>query len=380
MFSAQDHLFMSRALELAHEGLYTTTPNPRVGCVIVKDGVVIGEGAHKKAGEPHAEIYALIEARAQVGADRLAGATLYVTLEPCQHFGRTPPCVVALIEARIGCVVASMPDPNPLVAGKGLEALRQAGIDVRCGLLHAQATELNLGFISRMTRGRPWVRSKIAASMDGKTALNNGVSQWITGAEARRDGHLWRARSCALLTGIGTVRADNPRLNVREVPSSRTPWRVVVDSTLEISPDAALFGTRADEVLIFTAHASPQRQQALLERGVNIIECPNEQGRVNLGVMLENLAARGVNELHVEAGARLNAALLQADYVDEMLLYFAPTILGVGRNMFDESSLIAPEKLDQLPRFRFTDMQSFGEDIRIIARKGPTCSPASFKA
>ncbi|MHB8167892.1 MAG: bifunctional diaminohydroxyphosphoribosylaminopyrimidine deaminase/5-amino-6-(5-phosphoribosylamino)uracil reductase RibD, partial [Sulfuricella sp.] len=227
MFSAIDHEYMAQALRLAEKGLYTTTPNPRVGCVIVRDGKVVGSGWHQRAGEPHAEIHALTQA-----GELARGATVYVTLEPCSHHGRTPPCAEALIQAGVGRVVVAMVDPNPQVAGEGLTQLQQAGIRTDIGLLEEEAHQLNLGFVSRMTCGRPWLRLKIAASLDGKTALNNGVSQWITGADARRDAHRLRARSCAVLTGIGTVLADDPMLNVREVETPRQPLRVVVDSGL----------------------------------------------------------------------------------------------------------------------------------------------------
>jgi diaminohydroxyphosphoribosylaminopyrimidine deaminase/5-amino-6-(5-phosphoribosylamino)uracil reductase len=309
MFSEQDHHYMSRALVLAQQGLYSTTPNPRVGCVIVKDGVVIGEGFHKKAGEPHAEVHALIAARARVGADRLAGATAYITLEPCTHFGRTPPCVAALIEARVARALVAMTDPNPLVSGRGMDALRHAGVEVRCGLLHSEAEELNRGFISRMTRGRPWVRSKLAATLDAKTALNNGESQWITSAAARADAHAWRARSCAVLTGAGTVRVDNPRLTVREVETSRQPLRIIVDSQLKTPLDAALVGEHPNQVMIFTAAAEPKKKQDWLASGAEVIELPNDGGKVDLPALFKHLGQRGLNEITVEAGPRLNAAL-----------------------------------------------------------------------
>lgn len=366
MFSEHDHTFMSRALALAYHGLYTTTPNPRVGCVIVKDGVVIGEGFHKKAGEPHAEIHALVAARAQVGADQLAGATVYITLEPCNHFGRTPPCVAALIEARVARVVAAMPDPNPLVAGQGLAALRHAGIEVRCGLLHAEAEELNRGFISRMTRGRPWVRSKLATTLDGKTALNNGQSQWITGHAARADTHAWRARSCAVLTGAGTVLADNPRLTVRAVETSRQPLRVIVDSPLRTPLGAAILGEHPNEVMIFTAHAQTQKEQDLLALGVEVIELPNAQGKVDLLGMLEALSQRGLNEIWVEAGPKLNAALWQENAIDELFVYMAPSVMGPGLPMF---ALPESQALDELAHWRFVDTELIGEDCRLRLRR-----------
>lgn len=366
MFSGQDHTFMSRALALAHQGLTTTTPNPRVGCVIVKDGLVIGEGFHKKAGEPHAEVLALLAARAQVGADGLVAATVYLTLEPCAHFGRTPPCVTALIEARVARVLVAMSDPNPLVSGRGLEALRHAGIDVRCGLLQSEAEELNLGFISRMTRGRPWVRSKLAATLDGKTALNNGQSQWITSAAARADAHAWRARSCAVLTGAGTVLADNPRLTVREVGTSRQPLRIIVDSQLKTPLDAAIVGEHANEVMIFTAAAEAQKKQDWLGLGAEVIELPNEYGKVDLPALFEHLGQRGLNEITVEAGAKLNAALWQEDCLDELLIYVAPSIMGPGRPLFELPEL---QSLGELPHWRFVEAEFIGADCRLRLRK-----------
>ena len=262
MFSSSDHAYMAQALRLAEQGLYTTSPNPRVGCVIVRDGQVIGSGWHERAGQPHAEINALNAAG--TAALSVQGATVYLTLEPCSHHGRTPPCVEALIKAGVARVVAAMQDPNPLVAGKGFALLQQAGIETQCGLMEAEANALNPGFVSRMTRKRPWVRMKIAASLDGKTALNNGASQWITGEAARRDGHRFRARSCAILTGIGTVLADDPQLGVRHVETTRQPLRVVVDSRLEIPINAKLL--RGEGELIFTATDS-EKIKALRDRG-----------------------------------------------------------------------------------------------------------------
>lgn len=366
MFSGQDHTFMSRALALAYRGLNTTTPNPRVGCVIVKDGLVIGEGFHKKVGEPHAEVLALLAARAQVGADGLVAATVYLTLEPCAHFGRTPPCVTALIEARVARVLVAMSDPNPLVSGRGLEALRHVGIDVRCGLLQSEAEELNLGFISRMTRGRPWVRSKLATTLDGKTALSNGQSQWITSAAARADAHAWRARSCAVLTGAGTVLADNPRLTVREVETSRQPLRIIVDSQLKTPLDAAIVGEHANEVMIFTAAAEAQKKQDWLALGAEVIELPNEDGKVDLPALFEHLGRRGLNEITIEAGAKLNTALWQEDCLDELLIYVAPSIMGPGRPLFELPEL---QSLSELPHWRFVEAELIGADCRLRLRK-----------
>ena len=351
---------MARALQLAARGLTTTTPNPRVGCVVVREGKIIGEGWHVRAGEPHAEINAL-----QHAAEAARGATAYVTLEPCNHHGRTPPCVDALLAAGVRRVVVAMQDPNPLVGGRGLARLAAAGVAVESGLLESAARELNLGFVSRMTRGRPWVRLKVAASLDGKTALESGESQWITGADARRDGHAWRARSCAILTGAGTVRDDNPALTVREVACERVPLRVVADSDLNTPTDARLFDG-AGPVLVFHASTDAGREAALQAVGAQTIACPNDAGKVDLPQMLAELAARGVNELLVEGGARLNGAFLAAGCVDELLIYLAPTLLGTqARGMFD---LPALQDLSERRELVIHEMRTLGRDLRILAR------------
>ncbi|MCC6657238.1 MAG: bifunctional diaminohydroxyphosphoribosylaminopyrimidine deaminase/5-amino-6-(5-phosphoribosylamino)uracil reductase RibD [Rhodocyclaceae bacterium] len=357
-FSAADHEFMARALRLAERGLYTTTPNPRVGCVLVRDDAVVGEGWHERAGEPHAEIHALN------AAGKLArGATAYVTLEPCSHHGRTPPCAGALIAAGVARVVAAMRDPNPQVAGQGLAQLAAAGIEVADGLLAHEAGELNLGFVSRMTRGRPWLRLKLAASLDGKTALANGRSQWITGPEARRDGHAWRARACAILTGAGTVRDDDPRLTVREVDTDRQPLRVVVDSHFETPPTARIL--EGGRTVVAAAQEDAEKSAALRAAGAEVLVLPNPQGKVDLPRLLRVLAERGVNELHVEAGHKLNGSLLREGLVDELLLYFAPTLLGSGREMFP-----LPEITDLSARrdLKLIDLRRVGADLRILAR------------
>ena len=337
-FSADDHRFMAHALRLAQRGMNTTTPNPRVGCVIVKEGQIISEGWHEKTGGPHAEAVALANLAASLTttlSTSAAGATVYVTLEPCSHTGRTPPCADALIAAGVTRVVAAMQDPNPQVAGKGLARLGAAGITTECGLLSEEAHELNIGFVSRMTRGRPWVRLKIAASLDGKTALKNGVSQWITSAQSRQDAHLWRARSCALLTGIGTVKDDNPCLTVRGVTTSRQPLKIVVDSQLQTPLDAAVL--TGGGVLIACATDHPARREALTAAGAEIIVLPAAHGQVDLAALLTALGQRGINEVLVEAGARLNGALLQDNCVDELLLYQAPLLLGeAARGMIHE--------------------------------------------
>jgi diaminohydroxyphosphoribosylaminopyrimidine deaminase/5-amino-6-(5-phosphoribosylamino)uracil reductase len=361
-FSANDHAFMARALRLARRGLNTTTPNPRVGCVLVRDGHVIGEGWHEKAGGPHAEVAAL---NAIVGAGATAThATAYVTLEPCSHFGRTPPCADALIAAGVSRVVAAMRDPNPQVAGQGLQRLAAAGIEVECGLLEAEAAELNVGFISRMTRGRPWLRLKVAASLDGKTALNNGVSQWITGTDARRDAHAWRARSCAVLTGIGTVKDDNPRLTVRDVSTTRQPLRVVIDSRLETPIEAAILD--GGKVLIAAALDHPERAAALRARGAEIVVLPNTNGKVELGDLLRELGRRGINDVLAEAGTRLNGSLLREACVDELLIYQAPLLIGdAARGMFGLAEL---SDLAGARRLNIIERRAVGADFRIRAR------------
>lgn len=358
-FSADDFRLMARALQLAERGLWTTSPNPRVGCVLVRDGAIVGEGWHEKAGEPHAEVHAL-----RAAGDRAKGATAYVTLEPCSHHGRTPPCAEALISAGVARVVAAMSDPNPLVAGRGLALLRAAGIETACGLLENEARELNIGFVSRMTRGRPWLRLKAAASIDGKTALSNGVSQWITGPDARRDGHRWRARACAILTGIGTVRDDDPQLSVREVDTSRQPLRVVVDSRLEIPMTARIL--QGGPTLVVGAVANAEKIEMLRSTGKFAEILPNACGKVDLRALLELLAQRGINEVHAEAGFKLNGSLLNEGLVDELLLYQAPCLIGhVASGLFNLPELTT---LDGKRRLQILDRRQIGEDTRLIAR------------
>ena len=357
--AAADHEFMAQALKLAAFGMFTTTPNPRVGCVLVREGRVVGEGWHQRAGEPHAEIHALLRA-----GDLARGATAYVTLEPCSHFGRTPPCSRALIDAGVSRVVAAMEDPNPQVAGRGFALLRQAGIEVEVGVLEMEARELNIGFVSRMTRGRPWLRVKVATSLDGRTALANGQSQWITGAAARQDGHRWRARACAILTGIGTVRDDNPQLTVRGVDTVRQPLKIVVDSKLELSPQARVFDGGA--VLVATACEEMRRAEILRERGGEILFLPNADGKVDLPALMETLAHRGINEVHVEGGSRLSGALIDARLVDELLLYMAPCLLGGdARGAFDCAPLAS---LNDKVSLSLRDVRMIGGDLRLLAR------------
>ena len=359
MFSPADREHMAEALRLAEKGLFTATPNPRVGCVIVRDGQAVGAGWHEKAGGPHAEVLALRAAGA-----RTRGATAYVTLEPCSHHGRTPPCVDALIEAGIARVVAAMQDPNPSVAGSGYARLRAAGIEVESGLMQNEAHALNIGFVARMSRGRPWVRMKIAASLDGRTALANGQSQWITGPEARRDGHAWRARACAVLTGIGTVRDDDPQLNVREVETTRQPLKVVVDSRLQLPLSAKLLAS--GKVLVAAAVEDKAAIAALQDKGAEVLLLPNARGKVELAELMRELARRELNEVHVEAGHKLNGSLLAAGMVDELLIYLAPSILGdsaSGMFSLPELTDLAQKRLVQ-----FTDVQTMGSDLRILAR------------
>ncbi|HUJ87212.1 MAG TPA: bifunctional diaminohydroxyphosphoribosylaminopyrimidine deaminase/5-amino-6-(5-phosphoribosylamino)uracil reductase RibD [Burkholderiales bacterium] len=344
---------MRRALALAEKGMFSATPNPRVGCVLVHGEQVVGEGWHEQAGAPHAEANALAAA-----GEAARGATAYLNLEPCAHHGRTPPCADALVAAGVTRVVAAMRDPNPEAGGGGAR-LAAAGVRFEHGLFEDEARELNLGFVSRVTRGRPWVRMKLAATLDGRTALANGKSQWITGAEARRDGQRWRARACALLTGIGTVKADDPRLTVREVDTPRQPLRVVVDSRLEIPPGAKIL--QGGNTLIFfgsTRNKPPQ--------GVEAVALPNAQGKVDLAAMLRELARRGVNELHVEAGFKLNGSLAREGCVDEMLLYLAPAFLGdSAQGMLDLAQMTS---LEQRLRVALRSVERVGEDLRIVAR------------
>ena len=362
--SSDDQRFMARALALAERGLFTTTPNPRVGCVIVRGTKIIGEGWHQRTGGPHAEPAALDDARAN-GHD-LRDATLYVTLAPCDRSGRTPPCVDAVIDAGIRRVVAAMDDPNPVQAN-GIARLRSAGIDVDVGLMERDATELNIGFVSRMQRGVPWVRSKIAATLDGRTALSNGDSRWITSAAARADGHAWRARACAIVTGVGTVLRDDPALTVRDVATPRQPLRVVVDRNADIPADARVLD--GGDVVVVTAGARNERW-----RGVETLPLPDVDGRVDLMALMRELARRGINEVHVEAGAKLNGALLRAGLVDELIVYVAPSVFGdPARGMFE---LAAP--LDSLAgrvELEWTSIERIGSDVRIVARIRKSAGP-----
>lgn len=355
---------MQLALQWAEKGLYTTSPNPRIGCVIVRDGVVIGEGVTQAAGQDHAEIQAIKDAKRR-GHD-VRGATAYVTLEPCSHHGRTPPCADALVREGLGRVVAAMEDPNPLVAGNGMARLSAAGIQVSSGLLAEQAYEMNIGFFHRMRHGLPWVRMKTAASLDGMTALHNGQSQWITGPEARADGHAWRARACAILSGIGTVKADDPQLNVRAVETPRQPRRIVVDSKLEISPQARVL--QGGGTWIIAAAHNAEKEAALREQGAEVIVLPNAHGKVDLPELMRELGRRQINELHVEAGGKLNGSMIREGCVNELLVYLAPTLLGDGQGMF---ALPALTELSGKHNLKFHEVKQVGADLRILARFNP---------
>ncbi len=369
-FSGFDRQCMARALELAARGLATTDPNPRVGCVIARDGVILAEGWHERAGGPHAEINALRSAGEQASA-----STLYVTLEPCTHFGRTPPCVEAVIAARPARAVIGMIDPNPRELGAGVNRLQAAGIETQSGLFEAEARELNCGFVARMERGLPWVRVKLAASLDGRTALANGESQWITGEAARADVQRWRARSSAILTGSATVLRDDPQLNARLAdgsPASRQPLRVIADSELR-TPATARVLSAPGETLIFTLAAAGAQRTGLEARGVRIESAQPAAGGIDLRHLMARLAQLEVNEVWVEAGASLSGALLAAGLVDELVIYFAPSILGTdARGMFELPQLRALEERCELEIF---DTRMIGADLRVIARPAAATLP-----
>ena len=357
---------MARAIRLAWKGLYTTDPNPRVGCVLVRDGEIVGEGWHRKAGEPHAERLALAAA-----GEKARGATAYVTLEPCCHQGRTPPCTLGLIDAGVKRVIAAMEDPNPLVSGKGLQQLREAGIETASGLLRGEAQKLNPGFIKRMSKGLPWVRCKLAMSLDGRTAMASGESVWITGEDARRDVQRLRARSSVLVTGIGTVLADDPALNVRLSPEQlpgvesgeylRQPVRVVLDSSLRTPETAKLF-TLPGEVWLFHAHGSPEKAAKLEAKGARLLRL--EQG-LDLPLVMQELAHREINEVLIEAGPTLAGAALQSGVIDELVIYMAPHVMGhQARGLFHLPGL---EKMAERVPLEITDIRAVGRDWRITA-------------
>ncbi|MEW6133287.1 MAG: bifunctional diaminohydroxyphosphoribosylaminopyrimidine deaminase/5-amino-6-(5-phosphoribosylamino)uracil reductase RibD [Pseudomonadota bacterium] len=367
-FTADDHLYMARALQLAARGINSTSPNPRVGCVIVKDGKIIGEGWHRKAGEPHAEIHALMEAGMAA-----QGATVYVSLEPCSHHGRTPPCADALVGAGVARVVAAAQDPNPNVSGNGLARLKAAGIAVECGLMEGEARELNEGFFKRMVLGHPLVRIKTASSLDGRTALSSGESKWITGEAARHDVHKLRARSCAILTGIETVLADNPQMNVRldaARPSNATetvrqPIKVIVDSSLRTPADAAIL--QGAKTIVACAAPDTKKAAALEAAGAEILCLPGADGRVDLNALLSRLAQKGVNELMTEAGPRLNGALIAAGLADEWVQYVAPCVLGsAARPLFE---LDEPASMQERLNWKLADQRMLGADLRLTWRR-----------
>lgn len=374
--TAADAAWMARALQLAAHGLMTTGTNPRVGCVLVKDGQLIGEGWHERAGEGHAEVMALRDAECR--GNHPTGCTAYVTLEPCAHHGKTPPCAEALIKAGVSRVVAAIEDPNPLVAGKGFALLQAAGIVVAAPLMAAEAEALNIGFVQRMRQGKPWVRLKMAGSLDGRSALANGQSQWITGPEARADGHRFRARAQAIITGVGTVLADDPLLTVRDVEAPvgqsgqplrlPTPWRVVLDRQLRTPPTAKIL---QGGCLIVTASNDAAKTQALEAAGAEVLSLPGKDGTIDLLAVLTTLAKRGVNEVHVEAGPTLSGAFVKSGLVDELLVYIAPTLLGSdARGWFDGLNLTS---LDQKTTWTFQDVGMVGSDLRIIARPNVAC-------
>ncbi len=372
-FDASDHQYMAQALRLAERGLYTTDPNPRVGCVIVNDGEVVGEGWHERAGQPHAERLALAAAGAAA-----RGGTAYVTLEPCAHHGRTPPCADALIEARLARVVAAMADPNPLVAGQGMAKLSAAGIDIGMGLLAADAEQLNPGFFKRMRTGMPYVRCKLAMSLDGRTAMASGESQWITGEAARRDVHRLRARSSAIVTGVDTVLADDPSMNVRLEPAAlglegvdaelRQPWRVILDTRLRTPPRARLLSLPGRTLIVCGEAAPLEIENELQAAGADVLRQPQLGGRIDLAQTLRELAAQGANEVLIESGATLAGYALQAGLVDELVVYMAPHLMGQeARGLVD---LAAISRMADRLALRFAGVRQIGADLRLTLRSG----------
>ena len=355
MNSHSPQFFMSEALRLAEKALFTTSPNPRVGCVIVQNNEIVGRGYHVKAGESHAEVMALEEA-----GSKSEGSDVYVTLEPCSHTGRTPPCVNALIKAKVKKVFIAMQDPNPLVSGQGIQKLKEASIEVEVGVMEAQAQQLNLGFISRMTKKLPYVRAKLAVSIDGKTALHNGKSQWITGDAARADVQYWRASSCAIVTGIGTVLSDNPKLSVRLYENARQPLRVVVDSELKIPLDAHILHEKP--LLIVYANDKQKKLPQLEALGIECTQL-DDSGKVDLLALIKMLAEREMNEVWIEAGEGLNGAFLKAHLIDELMIYYAPVILGSeAKGMF---TLPAYEDLENKIITTLIDHRWVGQDLRM---------------
>lgn len=359
-FSAEDHRFMARALQLAERGLFTTMPNPRVGCVIVKDSEIVGEGWHERTGEAHAEVNAL-----NAAGDHAKDATLYVTLEPCCHSGRTPPCTDAVIAAGAKRVVSAMTDPNPKVAGQGMSQLESSGIEIAKGCCEAEANTLNLGFIKRMQTGLPWVRIKSAASLDGKTAMASGESKWITGEAARADVAQWRARSCAILTGINTVLADDSRLTARVEGLKRQPLRVVLDSQLRISENARLLN-EPGEVLVVTTMKDVSQHKKLERTGAEVLVVEERSGKIDLSNLLVKLGHRKINEVLVESGAQLAGAFAEQGLVDEFVIYLAPRLLGNdGRGMLNMPQV---SQLDETTTLDINSVRQIGDDLRIVAR------------
>lgn len=365
---SDDAIHSAHAHRLALDSLLLTDPNPRVGCVLADaTGRILGAGHTQAVGGPHAEVMALRDAA--VRGHSVEGATAYVTLEPCAHHGRTGPCCDALIAAGIRRVVASIADPNPLVAGQGFARLRAAGVDVEVGLGATESRELNIGFFSRMVRRTPWVRMKTAASLDGRTALANGSSQWITGEAARADGHAWRARASAVLTGVGTLIEDDPRLDVRGIDTPRQPHLVIVDSRLQTPPGARLFDIPGRRVWIYAARRDDALATALEAKGATVTILANADGKVDLAAMLRDLAVREVNELHVEAGHKLNGSLMREGLVDELLVYLAPKFLGDGFGMASQPYAGGPlTTLAGALALDFRSVDRFGPDLRILAR------------
>lgn len=366
MSDRDDRLYMARALQLAARGMDTTRPNPRVGCVIVRDGEIVGEGWHQQAGGPHAEIHALYAA-----GDKSRGATAYVTLEPCCHHGRTPPCSQALIDAGIARVVVAMQDPNPQVAGQGLTQLAAAGIDTQSGLLEAEAEALNPGFISRMRRGRPWVRSKLAMSLDGRTAMASGESKWITGESARADVQRWRARSCAILTGAGTVLADDPSLTVREAgfPDNLQPLRVILDPYLSTPPSARMLGLPGHTLILTSSDEEAETaalMKGLVNAGAEVIRLECRGDALDLPAVLDFLGGRQINEVLLETGATLSGAMLEQGLIDEMLIYLAPHLMGdSARGLFHLPGL---GEMSQRIQLDIIELRAVGQDWRITAK------------
>lgn len=371
-----DKRWMRETIELARQSLYLTSPNPRVGCLIVRDDRVLGRGSTQKAGSDHAEVQAIKNAIANGHKEAIKGATFYVSLEPCSHYGRTPPCVDAILSHQPARVVIAMRDPNPLVGGRGINKLQQAGIEVCCGVLREEALELNPGFVTRMASSRPWVRTKVASSIDGKVALADGESKWITSSVAREDGQHWRARSCLVLTGIGTVLTDDPLLNVRAFATERQPIRAVIDRQFLISKKAAIFNGDPVWIFIEDRALSEQEQckQAVLEQeqGARVIKLPlatsgAESPALDLNALMDYLAEHEINEVHLEAGPRLNAGFLNAALIDELLLYIAPKVIGPGREAFALEPL---QQLSDAKQMVFFEQKVVGVDVRLRARDG----------